>query len=378
MRFARVRSGTGGSRWSVVGAAAALALGAGVACGSSGSAEPPAAGPGADAGADGSGSGSVDAGADGAGPAPRACDRSGPPIDVSAVEEAPLSLVADAARIYWISADGVKFRVRAATKTDPAANVSTVLETTDEVGAMTLVGGRLVLSSRGASGQVFTLDPATGERKRLAGAPAGLELDAFGVAADATTAFVVAHETSSLSEVLLQVPLTGGKLTELARIKLPFDQTLKGATADATHVYWALSSGLVMRAAKGAPGAVETVVDDRDGLSAFVVTDSEIVFASGSMTTPIVRTPKAGGPKTTIVEHTGARYGLTVVGRDVVYATANDDLRRVSLGGGDDKQIAASGVRSCGSILLDGAEVFFANTATAKAGGSVRAVCLPR
>ncbi len=308
-------------------------------------------------------------------PAERECARTGAPKDVSSSEEAPLSLVAEAAHLYWISAAGGTFRVRRASK-DGDGEVETLLETTEELGSMALVGGKLVMASKGIAGEVFTVDVGTRKRSRLARSPAALELDAFGVTADDQHAYVVAHDTAAFVEVVLRVPLGGGPAKELGRVSLPFDETVKGAIVDGAHVYWALSAGRIFRLGKAQPGTVETFVNDSAGLSAFAITESDVLYASSAMDTTVFRVPKSGASKKSIVAHTGARFAIAGTTNEVVYATAADELRRVALDGTNDRQITSFGVRSCGSILVDGAEVFFANTATARAGGSVRAVCL--
>jgi hypothetical protein len=281
-----------------------------------------------------------------------------------------------------VSAAEGKHLVRRSSKSAPGS-AETIYTSTDEVASVAAVAGRLVLVSRGARGQVFSLDVDGGARTRLGTAPSGIELDSFSAAADDTHAFAIGHHIDSLSEVAFRVPLNGGAMTELGRIKLPFDQTIKGAVVDATHVYWAISSGKVFRASKVGPAAVETVVDDADGLSAFSLAPDHIVYLSGAEHGYVVKVPKAGGARSILAQHTGARFAVAAGNGWAIYATANNELRRVGFEDKRDTLITATRVLSCGSILAqvgseDRGEIYFANTATARVGGSVRAACVPR
>lgn len=319
---------------------------------------------------------SMDAGAEGGGPGgARTCVRGIDPIDISGAEEAPKALLSDGTSMYWLTSASGKFALRRAPMAGGTPPES-LLETSDVIASMALAQGRFVLASAGKGGEVFTFDPGTKERKRLAKSPEGVELDAFGVAADDTYAYVIGHETQQIAEVLLRVPLSGGEMVQLARIKLSFDQDVKGLVLDETYAYWATASGYIMRSARVEGSKVETVVDDVNGLSAFALGPEHIFYLAASEHTAVVRVPKAGGTPLTLAEHTGARFGLAVGSDSLVYASSNDYLHRIGFDGADDRVITSGGVVSCGSIHIEGAEVFFANTATAAAGGSVRATCM--
>lgn len=348
-----------------------VALGSLLACGTDGpNAMPTDGGAVIDAGPrDGSGDGSTDD--------PFACTSGVVPTDLSPSEDAPKSLVADDAYVYWLNSGGGTFTLRRAPKRRDRP-AETLLETKEVIASMAQTGGRLVLVAGGKSGEVFTFDPTTKERTKLAKAPAGIELDAFGVAADASFAYVIGHETAAVAEVLLRVPLTGGTFETLARIELPVDQDVKAARVDGTHVYWGIASGYIMRAAKAAAGVVETIVDDEGGVSAFDLGANDLFYIASTEHSAIVRVPKSGGAPVTIIEHTGARFAIAVSDRDVVYATASDIVHRIDPDGSNDRAITASGVVSCGSLLPQGDRIFFANTATIAAGGSVRSTCVVR
>ena len=276
--------------------------------------------------------------------------------------------------MYWLtSANGV-FALRRAPRA--GGNSETLFEGPEVIASMAWGRGKLVFSSRGAPGEVFAFDVETRTRTSLGKGPSNIEVDPFGVSADDDFAYAIGHDTGTLADLLFRVSLDGGKLVQLTRIERPIVQDVKGAFVDATHVYWATPSGYVLRASKSAQGQAEVVVDDEKGLSAFAVGTSDIVYASAEGGRSLLRVAKSGGTPRTVFADADARYGLAMNDRDIVYATESDGLHRVDLGGNGFRVITRDRVVSCGSILLEGDHLFFANTATVQSGGSVRRVCL--
>ena len=89
------------------------------------------------------------------------------------------------------------------------------------------------------------------------------------------------------------------------------------------------------------------------------------------------RVDALGGAPTLVAADVGARFALEAQ-HDHLVATSNDDrILAVPLAGGTPLTVVDGDVGSAAGLAVDDLEVFWATTATAAAGGAVRATCTP-
>lgn len=302
------------------------------------------------------------------------------PVDVAPAESAPLALHADERFLYWISADTTgdapKKRLRRAPLGGGAPE--TLVETEKDLGSFALTGDTVTTleSDRAGGGSIAALPKAGGAPKVLLTVPASVKLDPFSLGADDASLYFLTHDSGAgLGNTVWRAPLgtTGGK-ARLGSVSLPVDQTLIGLKVDGTHVYWAMSAGLVHRIPKGG-GQGERVVTETEGIGGWDLTESHVVYAVITEGGPLRRVAKQGGPPVAIGDSMMARYALAEGPRGLAYATLHDSIGLVSPDGRVDFPVT-TGVTTPGSLLWVGRDLFWANTASVAAGGAVRRVCV--
>jgi hypothetical protein len=184
----------------------------------------------------------------------------------------------------------------------------------------------------GGSGAATTSGTGSGGGGSSAGTlifdAAGLDLNPWGIAVDATDAYIT--DGAAPNGKVLRVPLDGSPATELTT-----GQYLPSAIAvDATDAYFTTPTAVMKVPVTGGPAVVAS--PGKDASFAGIVVDATNVYwtnySNGGSTMFL---PKAGGPATAV--DTGGAYpsGIVVQGGSIYWALfGSDEIKTAPIAGG--------------------------------------------
>lgn len=298
--------------------------------------------------------------------------------DVAVPEDAPYRLLVANGYVYWTSArlDGPK-RVRRASI--EAGVVETVGETTRELGSLAVDGDGAIYwveATAGTNAGAIMVARPGNQPTPLYSVAGGL--DAFGVAIDDTDVYWVVHgRGSSFTQTVFHGPKTGGTAAALGSVSMPSsDQSIGSMTTGGGFVYWSNGANLISRLPREG-GTPVTVLDDPDGVAAFVVDDGIAFAIVRDASSSIVRVDATTTPptRTTVTSGHAARWSLALDGERLFAATSDDRVISLPTSGGEPSVEVSENVRTAGGLAIAGDRLYWANTATAEAGGAVRWIC---
>jgi len=302
-------------------------------------------------------------------------------------EEAPLGLVADDANVYWVASriEGASSVSEVRRASLDGGSVETLRTTTRQPAALALVKGTVywVEVAEGASrAELRAQDAAGGQRTVATFDPTFGEVDPFGLAVDATTAYVVFQRFggAGFDYDVRAVPLGGGPSTVVATDTRPFGSDVRALALEGTELFWGFTAGDLLRANASDRDATAKVVLSvpATGLDAFAVSADALITVRGGV---LYRKPRRDGEEVELASNTDAyRTVVPLSGAAVAWgakSASGTETIRVRRRDGSVCLVATTDVKSVFSIAASKDKIFFANTATKAAGGAVRWARLP-
>ncbi|MCA9644751.1 MAG: hypothetical protein H6718_12355 [Polyangiaceae bacterium] len=328
---------------------------------------------GQDAATDGSG-GAQDAGGDGDSGSVAQCSLT---PEMFADEDAPFGLTLSEGELWWsaVSPGGYGLRHLGEGQTEP----ETVLERATGLAGLAVQDGKVFFTDR-ASETVHSWDATTGEQT-LAGVPG---VDDFTIAVEGESAYVVAHgdDASGFTHQIFRVPTSGGSAEPLGSISVgqADGDLIHGLKSGSEGIYWTSNTGSLFMVDRMSGGVTERLAIS-DGIRSWDLNqtasgdeiwfmrwtdDPEIWVLRAGASDPEQVLAQAHG-RTALHFHAGIVYWSQVEGIFALDATA-DSPQALSLA-------AVDGV-SVTSIIDDGSQLFWANSATRDFGGGLGRACL--
>lgn len=302
------------------------------------------------------------------------------------LEDAPLALATDAMSVYWISSRiegaGSVSEVRRAPLAGGTAE--TVRTTTRQPGALAVASGTLywVERAEGAAPAELRARAASGDQRVVATFAGALgEIDTFALAVDASNAYVLFKQFggASFDYVVRVVPLAGGSSVVVATDSRPYGSDARALVLSGGDLFWGFTAGDLLRArASDRDGTAKVIFSDVAGLDAWAPTDSEIYFAQGGVLRQMTRDGggRKEGPAAADTYRTLLSSGASLAWG--AKSSSGTETIRVMRRDGSVCLAATSDVKSVFSLAIADDKLFFANTATRSAGGSVRWARLPK
>lgn len=312
-----------------------------------------------------------------------------PAIDegLVALEDAPLSVRVDATHVFYTTStpQGAGF-LREVKRAPKAGGAPEVLASTTRDMAAIALGNDTVYwlepADGGAQATLRATSKGSAAARTVTTFAANLgTVDPFALAVDETNAYVLFRSFSGgkFAYSVQAAPLTGGAPTRVASHTLEAGTDVRSLELVGDDLYWGFSGGRLFHAKRTDKSAnAELLVDETDGIDAYTIGATDVVFAQNG---DLFKVPRAGGTKGTLAANARAYRSAVALTSGVAFSTRDvsgaEDVRVVRRDGSLCR-VAQTDVKSVFSMASDGDRVFWTNTATRAAGGAVRWGRLPK